>query len=73
MTKTQIAALDLISTHGGLIKTYNNEKGEDYYALVSSTKTINKRIVKSLFNFKKLVPVGDGLFGDSQTYKALEV
>lgn len=68
ISKAQAKVLERISSQGPVIKTYNNETGEDYYSLANSARSVDKRVIKSLFAMNKLLPCNDGLFGDSQTY-----
>lgn len=72
-TKRQKYWLDIIYSKGALIKCYNNSRGIESYAIFNSSQEISKKMIKKLFEKNFLIPQEDGMFGDSQTYKAINI
>lgn len=71
ITKHQKYWLNKISKNGGLIKYYNLQDNMDFEVMQSKEK-IRKTMALKLIDKGMLIPAGDGLFGDTQTYKAAE-
>ncbi len=52
---------------------YYNSRGGCVYAILNSSACIDKNMAERLLRKGALIPQFDGMFGDSQTYKALEL
>lgn len=71
ITKRQAHWLEIITKCGGVFKFYNST-GTPSYQILNSPQEIDKRMVERLLKKNLLAPQGDGLLGDSQTYKTME-
>lgn len=72
ITKRQREWLLMISCYGGVVKSYG-PNGVNSLTLLNTGKKISNRMFTNLLMKGAIEPTGDGFFGDSQTYKALEV
>lgn len=51
---------------------YYNQLGNEDYIVVNTGRRISKKMVTNLITKSLLIPCNDGLFGDSQMFKAIQ-
>lgn len=71
ITKRQQYWLDIIKKQNGVYKFYN-QNGIAQFKIIDSERQSSNGLMERLFSQKMLILAGDGMFGDSQTYKVLE-
>jgi hypothetical protein len=67
MESAEIAVNELLS--GGYLIETRSEAGDWYNYRVSSGRIISEHVIKKLTELRVIEPSGDGLFGDSQSYR----
>lgn len=71
VTKRQRYWLEIIKKQNGAYKFYN-QNGVAQFKIIDTEKQPSNGLMERLFSYGLLAPAGDGMFGDSQTYKATE-
>lgn len=71
ITKRQQYWLEIIKKQGGIYKSYSIN-GLPQFRIINCENQPSEGLIERLINKGALLPAGDGLFGDSQTYKTLE-
>lgn len=72
ITKKQQYYLEIITKCGGVFK-YFNQLGTASYQILNSSQEIDKKMVERLLKKGALIPQNDGMLGESQTYKAINL
>lgn len=69
LTKRQEYWLEIIRKQGGIYKAYD-AGGLTKFKILNQEKQASQGPMERLFRSGVLIPSADGLFGDSQVYKA---
>lgn len=72
ITNRQKYWLGIIKKQNGVYKFYN-QNGIAQFRIINTEKQPSNGLMERLFDHGLLIPAGDGMYGDSQTYKVSEV
>lgn len=71
ITKRQKYWLEIIKKQNGVYKFYDSN-GAAQFKIINTEKQPSNGLMERLFSQGLLMPNGDGIFGDSQTYSVFQ-